>query len=302
MSQRLKIVITGAGGMLGSALCDVLGENDEVFPFSHTELDIADSSQIEGVLKNVRPDLLINAAAYTKVDDCERNSQLAFQVNGQAVGNLARACHSYPIFLVHFSTDYVFDGQKRTPYLEDDSTGPLNVYGASKLKGEQKIVEVGGENFLIVRTSWLYGPHGPNFVDKILELASQRPELQVVDDQVGAPTYTYDVAKAVRFLIEKRAKGIIHVTNRGISSWYEFAVEILKVAGLSHIPIRKITSDQMKRPAARPAYSALSMDRLEKVYGYQMRGWKEALKEYLRYRIENSESRSQNQEEKGERE
>lgn len=271
--------------MLGHALIEILKPEYDVIFFSHQELDITDSSRIEKILEREKPSILINSAAYTKVDDCETNIELAHRVNGQAVREMAQVCQSKGIFLIHFSTDYVFDGCKQTSYREEDETNPLNIYGKSKLEGEKEIVRFLSE-FLIIRTSWLYGPNGPNFVDKILQLANevrsgQRKELQVVDDQTGSPTYTVDLARAVKFLLAKKIQGIFHVTNWGSCSWYDFAKEILRISRYDNVPIKKIKSQDIKRPAKRPAYSILSNDRLENL-GYRMQSWTASLNEYLK--------------------
>jgi dTDP-4-dehydrorhamnose reductase len=280
-----KVLVTGAGGMLGHALVKVLDSEYELVSVTHSQLDITDSAQVLKILEKEKPTVLINSAAYTKVDDCEKNIELAHRVNGQAMGEMANICQEMGIFLVHFSTDYVFDGQKKTPYLEEDETNPLNVYGASKLEGEKKIAEH-LNRFLIIRTSWLYGSHGPNFVDKILQLANEvrsglRKELQVVDDQFGSPTYTVDLAHAVKFLLDKGFYGFLHVTNWESCSWYEFAKEILRIVKYDNIPIRNIKSVEMKRPAKRPVYSVLSNERL-KLLGYQMQLWSDALDDYVK--------------------
>jgi dTDP-4-dehydrorhamnose reductase len=284
-SVKTKVLITGAKGMLGHALIEILKPEYDVIFFSHQELDITDSSRIEKILEREKPSILINSAAYTKVDDCETNIELAHRVNGQAVREMAQVCQSKGIFLIHFSTDYVFDGCKQTSYREEDETNPLNIYGKSKLEGEKEIVRFLSE-FLIIRTSWLYGPNGPNFVDKILQLANevrsgQRKELQVVDDQTGSPTYTVDLARAVKFLLAKKIQGIFHVTNWGSCSWYDFAKEILRISRYDNVPIKKIKSQDIKRPAKRPAYSILSNDRLENL-GYRMQSWTASLNEYLK--------------------
>jgi len=285
-SAKTRVLLTGAKGMLGQALVEVLKSEYDLVSLSHQELDITDSIQVLKILEKEKPAVLINSAAYTKVDDCEKNIELAHHVNGQAVGEMARLCQEMGIFLVHFSTDYVFDGQKKTPYLEEDETNPLNVYGASKLEGEKKIAEY-LNRFLIIRSSWLYGSHGPNFVDKILPLADgvrsgSRKELQVVGDQFGSPTYTIDLARAVKFLLTKEFHGFLHVTNWGSCSWYEFAKEILRIVKYDNVPIRNIKSDEMKRPAKRPAYSVLSNERL-KLLGYQMQPWSIALDNYVKF-------------------
>lgn len=271
--------------MLGRDLIRVLSSQYEIFPFTHHELDVSDSSKVQEIIKKIQPSYFVNAAAFTKVDECESRSEIAHLVNGKAVQSLAQICKDLNIFLVHFSTDYVFDGKKSAPYVEEDLTNPLNVYGASKLEGERAILN-SLKNFLIIRTSWLFGRHGPNFVDKMLELAEgaqKNPErtLRVVNDQKGCPTYTYDLARAVQFLLERKAHGFFHVTNQDICTWYDFACEILKRGGFKDIPVHPIQTSEMNRPAPRPHYSALSNEKLEKE-GFRMRPWKEALEDYLK--------------------
>ncbi len=283
--QKPRVLITGAGGMLGHDLIKVLTPDYEVFAFSHQEFDIADPLKVKKIISEIHPQILINSAAFTKVDDCESQSEKAYLINGKSVGVLAQVCKLENVFFVHFSTDYVFDGLKKLPYVEEDLTHPLNVYGKSKLEGEKAVIAE-TKDFLIIRTSWLFGSYGPNFVDKMLELArgtQKNPEksLRVVNDQKGCPTYTYDLAQAVLFLLNRKAHGFFHVTNQDICSWYDFACEILKKAGFKDISIHPIHTHEMKRPAARPHYSVLSNEKLEKE-GFRMRSWSQALEDYLR--------------------
>lgn len=256
------VVIFGAFGMLGHAL-------RQVFPeavFKGRDLDITDDARVREFLLEVKPAIVINAAAYTDVDGCEDNQEHAFKVNGQAPGQIANACHESGSLLIHYSTDYVFNGEKEE-YSESDAPDPINVYGASKLLGEQLIQE-NHDNFLIIRTSWLFGPHGRNFVDTMLTLSQQMERVKVVSDQFGKPTYTKDLATATASLLD-REPGIYHVTNDGTCSWYDFARAIIPNA----VPC---SSDEFPRKAKRPKYSVLKPTRTR-----PLRHWREALADYL---------------------
>lgn len=281
----LNIIITGAGGMLGRDLVRTLNKEIEIVPLTRQDLDITEQVPVEEALDRFQPSVLINAAAYTGVDDCETNEADAFLVNADAVGALAMLCRERNIFFVHFSTDYVFDGLKANPYTEEDEPHPLNAYGRSKLAGEAALAKEKGR-YLLIRTSWLYGSNGQNFVDKMLEKAAEielgrLPELRVVNDQAGSPTYTVDLARCVEYLLKEGAEGTFHVCNSGRCSWYEFAREILARSGQGTIPVREISSKDLHRAAKRPAFSALSNGRLEQTYGFRMRPWQDALDEYL---------------------
>ena len=280
-----RILITGSGGILGHALADIFQEGFEVLALPRKELDISDETQVRLVLDDFDPQVLINAAAYTKVDDCEKNREYAFLINGSAVGQLAAISCQRKIRMVHFSTDYVFDGTKKTLYEIDDVKAPINGYGESKSLGEDLLFK-NCRGSLLIRSSWIYGKHGANFVDKILELAESAragriPGLKVVDDQVGSPTYAVDLAQMTKALLRSDASGVFHATNSGTCSWYEFAVEILRQSGYSDVKIEAVSSQTIKRPARRPAYSVLSLKSLER-RGLAMRNWSEALGSYLR--------------------
>jgi len=214
------------------------------------------------------------------VDGCEGKRELAFSVNAEGARNIAAGCAASNARMIHLSTDYVFDGTSSAPYREEDPPNPLNVYGASKLQGERQIREV-LENHLIIRTEWLFGRHGKNFVDTILRLAAQQEELRVVNDQRGAPTFTKDLSWAIEKLLEKEAKGILHITNSGSCTWFEFARQILKEKNIDNGSIVPISSAALTRPAKRPANSVLDFHRFENLVGQKMRTWEEALKEYL---------------------
>lgn len=262
----IKTLIIGASGMLGSDLCKVF---PDAVKLTHHDLDITDREQvIESILK-IKPDVVINAAAYTNVDGCEDNKELAFQVNGHGPGYIAEACARAGAKLVHFSTDYVFDGSKKE-YVESDTPNPINVYGHSKLLGEKKIIE-NMDGYRIVRISWLFGIHGKNFVETMLKLSREMGTVKVVNDQFGKPTYTTDLANKIKEIIELDS-GIYHITNDGVCSWYEFASSIVD----NVIPC---TSEEFQRKAKRPKYSVLVNTKTE-----PMRHWREALKDYLQER------------------
>ena len=264
-----KIVIFGAHGMLGYAL-------QQVFPqahcFGHYDVDISDENAVKKIVKRERPSVLINAAAYTDVDGCEDNRNLAFAVNGFGPGYIADACSQVGAILVHYSTDYIFDGKKRE-YREDDPPNPLNIYGESKLMGEVSIKNK-MEDYRIIRTSWLFGSHGKNFVDTIFSLSRQMPVVRVVNDQVGKPTYTFDLARKTPEIISN-TPGIYHITNEGHCSWYEFASAFIPNAVAC-------STAEFPRKAKRPAYSVL-----KNLKTTPLRSWKEAVKEYIESKEKN---------------
>ena len=239
----MRILILGNKGMLGSDLMLRLAGAHDVAGRDVDAFDIVSESDCRRVVQECSPEVVINAAAYTNVDGCEANREVCFAVNAVGVKNIALACRGRGITLVHFSTDYVFDGRKRTAYGEEDPPAPLNVYGASKLEGERYLQAL-AESYLLIRTAWLYGRHGKNFVKTILEKASTVKTLEVVDDQIGSPTYTRDLAAAVELLIEGGHRGVFHVTNRGRCSWYEFACKILEYAGMNR---RHRQADRLRR-------------------------------------------------------
>ena len=278
MNQR--VLVTGARGMLGTDIVRVFSKKFECFPFGREDLDITDPRSCLLALKNVRPDILVNCAAFTKVDLCETNPEVAFCVNARGARNLAEACMETSTLLVHISTDYVFDGESRRPYREGDATGPINTYGASKLEGE-KAIEAYGSNFLIVRTAWLYGEAGPNFVKTVLDLSSRQEVLRVVDDQVGSPTYTRDLAEGILDLSMQRACGIVHLTNQGSCSWFELARQTLRYSGIDPDKVVPISSSEFSRPARRPRYSVLDNGLFWSITGRRLRHWRDALRGFL---------------------
>jgi dTDP-4-dehydrorhamnose reductase len=276
----MKILILGHKGMLGSDLMVRLAAGHEVTGKDVEDFDLAAEEECRRIVAEASPDVVVNAAAYTNVDGCEADRDRCFAVNAVGVRNLALACHGRGILMVHFSTDYVFDGRSRTPYAEEDEPNPLNVYGASKLEGERYLAAL-ADRWLLIRTAWLYGKNGRNFVKTILEKAATVKTLDVVDDQIGSPTYSWDLAAAVRLLIEGRHEGIFHVANRGRCSWHEFADRIVHVAGMDDVTVRPISSANLTRPAARPAWSVLTTRKFSETTGRAMRFWQIALADYL---------------------
>lgn len=273
-----KILILGAGGMLGQDLSKILADFNLIL-WDQPEIDITDKKQSDSKIKDLKPDIVINCAAYTNVDDCETNSDLAMNVNGQAVGYLAETLKEIGSIFVQISTDYIFSGQNKDGYTEDSQEiGPLNVYGQSKLKGELLLQEKTNK-FYLIRTSWLYGSAGNNFVKTMIQLAQAKDQLKVVNDQFGKPTYTIDLAKQIRYILDNELGfGIYHVTNEtkpGGISWYEFAQKIFELADIK-IDLQACSTEEFPRPAKRPAYSALINTKLPK-----SRDWDKALAEYL---------------------
>jgi dTDP-4-dehydrorhamnose reductase len=273
----MRVTIFGATGLLGKALLREWRE-DEVTGLGSADGDIRDVEKVLDLVQGSRPDWIVLAAAYTDVDDCETNRDLAFNVNCRGAVNVARAAKQYGARLLFLSTDYVFDGTKATPYAIDDPRSPHTVYGQSKAEAEVQLGQI-LPHCCIVRTSWLFGTGGKCFPETILKLAATRPQLDVVGDQRGSPTYSVDLARALIQLCRQGASGVVHVTNRGECSWYEFAREIVAPAGLDAV-VRETTSDKFVRPAERPKYSVLSPESLEK-RGVAMPDWQAALGRYL---------------------
>jgi dTDP-4-dehydrorhamnose reductase len=276
----MKILILGHKGMLGSDLMLRMMAAHNVTGRDVDDFDITLEDDCGRVIAECSPDVVINAAAYTNVDGCETDRDRCFTVNAVGVKNIALACRGKGIRIVHFSTDYIFDGRKETPYVEGDEPAPLNVYGASKLEGE-RFLQALSDRWLLIRTAWLYGRNGKNFVKTILEKAAAVKTLDIVDDQIGAPTYSWDLAAAVQVLIEGGHEGLFHLTNRGRCSWYEFACKIVQYAGLNDVIVRPIPSSGLARPAARPAWSVLSTRKFSEATGKAMRFWQIALQDYL---------------------
>ncbi|MEW6002902.1 MAG: dTDP-4-dehydrorhamnose reductase [Nitrospirota bacterium] len=273
----MKILVTGSRGMLAQDLIPLLKEEYEVFAFSGEELDITDKNSLYNAFTSVKADFAINCAGYTKVDKAEEEKEKAFLVNGIGVQNLSLMCADAGIPLLHISTDYVFDGEKKRPYMPFDSTNPINIYGISKLAGEKYIQWI-LDKFYILRTSWLYGRGGENFVFAILRLAKERSEIRVINDQIGSPTSTITLTKGIRRLIESGAYGIYHITDEteGGISWFEFAKEIIRISGLK-TEVIPVTTDQYPRPAKRPMYSVLDTEMTRLATGFISDNWRVAL-------------------------
>ena len=270
------ILVVGANGMLGRDVTAHIGAAARGVDID--EIDITSLESTDRIIKTLKPSVVINCAAYTNVDGCETNAETAMQVNGEGVAHLAMATREIGARLVHVSTDYVFDGLKGSPYQENDATCPLGVYGESKLAGEMNAAF--NPDHLIVRTQWLYGLHGKNFVETMLNLAQEKDEISVVDDQIGSPTWTVDLSHAILALLKTSHRGIYHAANSGFCSWNGFAQAIFVEAGL-HTGVKGMTTDQLNRPARRPLYSTLDCSRLERDTGFQPQPWREALRKYL---------------------
>ena len=273
----------GAKGMLGRDLMGVLQAslpNDEIIGWDIEEIDIQKEEDTVFKIEKLRPDIVVHIAAYTDVDGCELDEEKAFAVNAEGTKHVALAASRCRAKMVYLSTDYVFDGNKREPYLESDSPHPLNVYGRSKLKGEQYVQEW-VKDALIIRTQWLYGRYGKNFVTSILQQAREKRVFSIVNDQIGSPTYTVDLAKAISVLIQFDTQGIFHVANSDLCTWYTFGQAILKLSGMGKVRVISISSKEFGRPAARPSYSVLNCQKLKKETGLALRPWSEVLKDYL---------------------
>ena len=273
------IMVVGANGMLGRDMLALIG--DAARGVDIDEIDITSLESTERVLRTLKPETVINCAAYTDVDGCETNVETAMQVNGEGVAHLAMASREIGARLVHVSTDYVFDGGKGSPYVEDDAPCPLGVYGESKLAGEMNAAF--NPDHLIVRTQWLYGLHGKNFVETMLRLALEKDQLAVVDDQIGSPTWTVDLAQAIQALLKNGQRGIYHAANSGFCSWNEFARAIFQESGLP-VTVKPMTTVELNRPARRPLYSTLDCSKLEQDTGFHPQPWRSALKAYLQLR------------------
>ncbi len=277
---RRRILVTGATGMLGSDLAALLASAGyDVLARGKTELDVTHSSRVARALRELQPDVVVNCAAFTRVDDCETDPR-AFQVNAEGVAHLADACGHVGAQLAQISTDFVFDGGKGEPYREDDPVEPLSAYGRSKRAGEEEALRLPGS--LVVRASWLFGRSGWNFVEAILkQVESGKPRLAVVTDQVGRPTATTDLSEAILALLEAGASGVYHFANRGEVSWNDFAREILWLAGRPDLPVDPTTSEAFPRPARRPPYSVLDTGKYERLTGRPIRHFRDPLAEYI---------------------
>lgn len=277
----MKILLTGKNGQVGWELERALAPLGEVIACDRTELDLANSEQIVAVVRETKPQIIVNAAAYTAVDKAESEPELAHAINGRAPGILANEAKMLGALLVHYSTDYVFDGTKARPYTEEDAPNPISVYGRTKLAGEQAI-QSSGCRHIIFRTSWVYGPRGKNFLLTILRLGKERDTLNVVNDQTGSPTSVSMIAKATLMCIQEAANnvtsdyGIFHMTAMGETTWCQFAKAALKQAGLA-MKVNPIPSSEYPTPAKRPSNSRLDNFRLENAFGVRLPTWQEGL-------------------------
>lgn len=284
MSLYDSILITGAGGMLGHALNDLLtARGHHPAALSRAQLDITDSAALAAGFAKYQPTLVLNCAAHTKVDLCEEEKEKADAINGYAVGKMAQLCSRVNACLVHISTDFVFDGSLRRPYQPEDAVNPMQAYGRSKLLGETELQRFAPRNWLIVRTAWVYGRHGANFPRTMVTAARAGKPLAVVADQVGCPTYTLDLADGILALLDIQAQGIWHVTSSGETSWLEFAKATLEEFGLPE-DVSPLTSEQWKQKkpnsAYRPPYTALDNKPFAEAVGRPMRPWREALTDF----------------------
>ncbi|MBX9993193.1 dTDP-4-dehydrorhamnose reductase [Priestia aryabhattai] len=279
MSQ--KVLITGANGQLGKELVELFtAKGFEVYGFGRDKMDITNQAQVQEVLSTLKPNIVIHSAAHTQVDLAESEPEQAFSINAYGTRNVAVAAEAVGAKLVYVSTDYVFDGTNDEPYNEFSPTSPLGVYGKSKLAGEQFVRDLHSK-FFIVRTSWVYGKHGANFVKTMLKLGKERKELSVVADQRGCPTYTLDLANAILELVDTQKYGVYHVSNSGSCSWYEFAKEIFEISEMK-VQVNSCTTADFPRPAARPANSVFEHMSIKLNSFSPIRPWKEALRSFLK--------------------
>jgi len=280
----MRVLLTGAGGQLGVDIVRLAAREDvDLVPFDRLALDITDPVAVLSTVKEVSPDVIVHAAAYTAVDDCESNEKHAFDVNAAATSTVVSAAQEVGARVMYISTDYVFDGEKQEPYVEDDVPEPASVYGKSKLAGERAIAEL-GERGLVIRTSWVCGANGSNMVKTILGVAASREVLIFVDDQFGKPTFTADLAETILLLAGRDDSGIMHVTNEGRASWFEFCQDVLEAAGLDRRRVQPCrTSDlQPPRPAPRPKNSVLANTRFGELGIPLLRDYREPLAELVR--------------------
>ncbi len=285
----MKILITGAAGQVGWELQRYLEKSQlasEVVALSRLELDVTNYQLVNETLKKHQPDWVINTAAYTAVDRAEDDKNLAHAINSDAVGRLAGVCKEINARLLHISTDYVFDGNSSSSYVPTDSTNPINIYGKSKLAGELQILHSLGQDTLIIRTGWVYSAHGQNFVKTMLRLMNERQKIQVIDDQVGSPTWAGELARVICLAVEKDARGLFHWTDAGVASWYDFANAILRNSRRlnilkDEIDIIPISTDEYPTKAQRPKNSVMCKRSIRSALDYRGRHWRETLKDML---------------------
>lgn len=274
----MKVLVTGSHGLLGTNIIPILRKDFDTIPLDIEEWDITDRNTGQKILQQYKPHTVINLAAFTDVDGCEDRKDYAMHINGVGPGIVAELCREYNISLVHFSSDYIFDGNTVSPYKENDRPNPLSVYGMTKLEGEKNVLR-NHPAPLIIRTQWLYGDGGENFISKIMKVAQEKGFVEVVVDQIGSPTYAQDLAEPLVKLIKKKTSGIYHMANTGSCSWYEFAQRIFEYLHMN-IPVYPVSSEQFKRKAKRPRYSVFDCSKLEQEIHITLRPWQEALRAY----------------------
>ncbi len=291
--RKIRLVVLGSGGRLGSALARGCAEVAEIVGFNHSQLDLGSPQAVEQALGGLDFDVLVNCAALTQVDYCETHEEEAFGVNARAVGQIAKICSRKQAQCIHISTDYVFDGEKRTPYTETDPAEPISVYGASKRQGEVELLKVSQEH-LAVRVSWVFGPERPSFVDQLLKRAMETDEIRAIGDKWSTPTYTHDAVETLRWLVQasldrkNRVGGLLHLAQAGECTWREYGQFALDCAAAAGVPLagRKVgaqTLDEMAVfVAKRPVYTVLATRRLETLTGRAARPWQEAVGDYVR--------------------
>ncbi len=281
MSTGNALIAGGDTGLLGQALVHVMQKQGlNVLTPGRGELDLFDARQLENIIRKNNIDLVANAVAYTGVDQAEEEQEEAFRLNRDLPGVLGQVCRDNDVCLLHYSTDYVFDGKKSIPYSTDDQPRPLSVYGRSKLAGEELLLKNPWGRLLIIRSAWLFGPFKNNFVQKIIQMAQSGQPLNVVHDQVGSPTYTLDLARYSLELVRKQTSGLFHVVNKGQASWCELASESIMCTGLSS-RLNPVSSEEFPRQAKRPPYSVLDTSKFSMVTGITVRSWVQALREYV---------------------
>lgn len=282
----MKVLITGKGGQLAWELANVKPGKYQLFELGISELDITDANAVKSVFAEIKPDLVVNAAAYTAVDKAESEIELAFAVNRDGAANVAKQAQEHQSKLVHISTDFIFDGSKSTPYIVDDIANPLCVYGQSKLEGEKLVAQL-HDSPCIIRTAWVYSTNGSNFVKTMLRLMSEKDELNIIYDQIGSPTWANGLAQLIWNLSSQNdISGVYHWTDAGVASWYDFAVAIQQLGiekGLlkREIPINPISTEQFPTPALRPAYSVIDKSATERKFNFHTRHWRKQLEQML---------------------
>jgi dTDP-4-dehydrorhamnose reductase len=297
----MKILLTGSKGQLGQEVQKAgINADLEIVSMDLPEIDITDYENLDRIFSGFKPSIVINAAAYTAVDLAETQKNICYAVNTDGPANLTRLCGKHNARLIHISTDYVFDGKSNTPYRENDPVSPVNVYGHSKAEGEKAVLEGPGKH-IIIRTSWLYGRYGNNFVKTMLRLGQEKKSIGVVNDQYGCPTCAYDLAEVIIFIVKCFLEGksnnsdIYHYCGNGVATWYEFALSIFQIAGelgLSNVPsVTPITTSQFPTAAKRPLYTVLDCSKIKKCFGVELKPWKQSLKKTI-HQIVDSQGRN----------